>query len=153
MYIYMLCDHRAFMLPKSCSNVLSRAGKPRHMLQRQSRPIQPRSCFFPFSSFTSSWSPMENCWARICSAVVYATRRRINRSFSFHLVKLLMCVVDYFMSFIVCGCWIFFTHVLIYSGVYCVFSWWPHTPTLQGFCAGAHLFTLKCWLVCVRSSH
>ena len=28
---YMLCDHKAFMSPESCSKVLSAAGKPRHI--------------------------------------------------------------------------------------------------------------------------
>ena len=42
----MLCDHRAFMSPESCSKVFCTASKPRHIpLLRQSRPYQPRSCF------------------------------------------------------------------------------------------------------------
>ena len=27
-YLYILCDHRAFMSPESCSKVLGTAGKP-----------------------------------------------------------------------------------------------------------------------------
>ena len=41
----MLCDHRVFMLPESCSKVFSTAGKPGHITLRQSRPYQLRSCF------------------------------------------------------------------------------------------------------------
>ena len=44
-YLHKLCDHRYFMSLESCSKVLSTAGKPRHIPQRQSRPYQPRACF------------------------------------------------------------------------------------------------------------
>ena len=42
--LYMLCDHRAFMSPVSCSKILSTAGKTCHIHLRQSRPYQPRAC-------------------------------------------------------------------------------------------------------------
>ena len=44
-YLYMLCDHRAFMSPESCSKVLSTAGKTRLVPLRQSRPCRQRAYF------------------------------------------------------------------------------------------------------------
>ena len=63
----------------------------------------------------------------------------------------LFCILCY-------GCWLFFLHIpVIYSG-YFFFTWGPtttdqyspadtHAPTLRGFSADAHRFTLKCWSV------
>ena len=79
--------------------VLSTAAKPRHIPLRQSRPYQPREVFFsvfqfelaPFSDGQISrvsarptafyW---EKYWARICTAVVYLTRRRKNWIWGHH---------------------------------------------------------------------
>ena len=44
-YLYMFCDHRAFMSTESYSKVLRAAGIPRYIPLRQSRPYQPRACF------------------------------------------------------------------------------------------------------------
>ena len=86
--ISMLCENRAFMSPESCSKVLSTAGKPRHILLRQSRPYQPRACFVfrlslwadPFLRWPAlkvSAQPTvfsgEKHWAWICTAIMYNT--------------------------------------------------------------------------------
>ena len=65
-YIYMLCDHRAFMSPESCSRFSSTAGKPRHIPLRQTRPYQPtRSCFLFRLSLRVDpflrWPALESC--------------------------------------------------------------------------------------------
>ena len=41
----MLCDHRAFVSPESCSNVLSAAGKPRHLCDNRDPINQGQACF------------------------------------------------------------------------------------------------------------
>ena len=56
-----------------------------------------------------------------------------------------MCGVDYFLrlGLLVCFC----TYVLVIHPGVLFFYLVTHTPTLQGFCADAHRFTLKCWWV------
>ena len=44
--MYMLCDHRAFMSPESCSKALIKySWQTVHIPLWQSRPYQPRACF------------------------------------------------------------------------------------------------------------
>ena len=71
--------------------------------------------------------------------------------FCLHLVQLLMCAVV--VSFI-WGCCLFFCTYLLFTPGCCHFSLgdphqptYTHPPTLQGFCADAHRFVLKCWWV------
>ena len=61
-----------------------------------------------------------------------------------------MCVVDFL--FIWDCCWFFLCTWYLLRGIF--FSLgdphpptYTHPPTLQGFCADAHIFTLKCWWV------
>ena len=86
-------------------------------------------------------------------------------STKFCLLFCISCCYGWLMIYVCtwCSCWyvlisfhsglliIFFRHV-IYSRVLLLFTWWPtltytHPPTLQGFCADAHRFTLKYWWV------
>ena len=51
-------------------------------------------------------------------------------------------VADFFCTYL----------LLVFTPEYCFFTWshpptYTHPPTLQGFCADAHRFTLKCWWV------
>ena len=73
---------------------------------------------------------------------------RVMADFCLQLVQLLMCNVDYFFHL---GLLIFFCTCNLLRGIVFFTCSHPptytHPPTLQGFCADAHRFTLKCWWV------
>ena len=134
----MLCDHRAFMSPESCSRFSSTAGKPRHIPLRQTRPYQPtRSCFLFHLSLRVDpflrWPALESCSStyRFQLGKTWSSNLHSSTSSIYllqHVVKTgnfvctwSSCLCALLIIFFISGCWLFFCTYLvhdIYSGVY-----------------------------------